>query len=110
MLLSEILLAAAVAILTPYCGAASSGVEFGVQPQILQVTLHEPVLAQMTITNKMLNPVRLDLGPDFKTEYRVAVTGPDGLRKDVPRLPREESHRLARSSSAPGSPTRVRCC
>jgi hypothetical protein len=47
-------------------------------PRAPSVTLHEPVIVTVTIDNTLEEPVKIDLGPDRKGNYRWLLTGSNG--------------------------------
>jgi hypothetical protein len=65
-------------------------VQMRIEPMDLEVSLHEPVVARVTVTNSGEKSIRVDFGVDFLEGFRLSVTRPDGQRHVLPPLaPRE---------------------
>jgi hypothetical protein len=54
-----------------------------------QITLHEPVIVMLKITNGSTQIIDVDLGQDRKGGFSFAVTGPDGVEHQLPVVLRE---------------------
>lgn len=63
--------------------AGKEGMQVQVSPESMQVSLHEPVIANITVRNNTQASATVDLGTDFKTQYRLAVTPPNGQTVNI---------------------------
>ncbi len=82
--------------------ASLSAVRAGITPAKIDVTLHEPVTAALTVQNGLSKPVVLDLGDDRKNDIVVKTIFPDGSARSN-RLPNHEGlARLGQVTLAPG--------
>jgi hypothetical protein len=68
------------------CSARSRAADFDLQiePHDLEISLHEPVVVQMTLINLTGESTVADLGNSHVGAFRITVTGPDGQKRDAP--------------------------
>ena len=89
MKLSDAIKAMAVAAaIAVFCVSASgANVQMQNDTPELQLSLHEPVVARVTLINRTNRTVSADFGLDFIENFRLIVTGPDGQRRLLPPFP-----------------------
>jgi hypothetical protein len=95
-------LALSVAASTAFAQADSTAVSAGITPQEIDVTLHEPVTAVLTVQNGLSWPVTLNLGDDRKNEIVVKTIFPDGNVRSNRVAIHEGLARMGRVTVAPG--------
>ncbi len=71
-------------------------------PSVTQLTLSEPVILNLTIYNGLSRPIKVNLGKDFKENFLISVTRPDGSFFHAPQIKREGIGLIGIASIAPG--------
>jgi hypothetical protein len=59
-------------------------IDMSVERSVL--SLHEPVVLTLTITNGRRDPIQIDLGKDRKENFKIAITPPKGEKVYLPQL------------------------
>ena len=92
LLLSRIGLAVLVAAASSLHGQSQSGVESAISFSLerTSLTLHEPVLVDIEIANRISQPIDVDLGRNSKENIVVTVTTPEGKHLRYVPPPRRE--------------------
>jgi len=65
------------------------------------ITLHEPVIVQFSMNNRLDEKIKFDLGHNRKSNFLIKVTKPDGSIVNVPPLPAEDVGAIGRVSLEP---------
>jgi hypothetical protein len=71
-----------------WCTQASAPgmVTIEISPQPSRLTLHEPVVLTLEITNNRRDPIHIDLGRDRKENFKISITPPTGDTVQLPQL------------------------
>ena len=69
----------------------------------MPITLHEPVIAEMTVKNDLNEEIRFDLGRNERSKFLISVTQPDGKVIQGPRLSEEGLATSGKVSLKPGA-------
>ncbi len=66
-----------------------------------EISLHEPVILNFTVSNSLAESIKLNLGHDRKANFLLTVMRPNGTKIDLPRLTREGLGRVGKLSLKP---------